>query len=427
MPEHIVSESKNQEGGSVVCSTETKLEPVVIRLNQGMDPTPIPSFLPTSYQASGRIGGTRIRMEFLRQINHRTKNELLRIVQIWIAFVSLSKIALIFPHWNISKIALFNYDLFFLMLLLAARIFLKKHDNRYVYLNLAVFATVYVAGFLGIFLGKDYAIGNDFFQYYYYVYRKIAIGIITCITIIFIVIEFLFHELKLQRRYAAAIFLTLPFSYFNFRNFFLDSNYLFRAQNNYIEVFSGLLAMNFLALFFILLYGYLKIRLERPIIGHVNVIVFGFLLFLSIDSIDNFHNLIQRAVPPLSQIFLVLNLLYFIAVLAHNYLYLNTEFGRFMLDILFGRRKVSVRLLHRRSYIERYFLIIQEFFKNFPYQIFFKMFMAISILLFLKYYPYGYFKMSFAVLILLTMAMIVYLNALIKKRSKTNALNIKKR
>ncbi len=362
-------------------------------------------------------------MEFLRQINSRTKNELGRVVQTWIAYVLVSKLLLIFPHWEITLIALLNYDLFFLMFLLAARIFLAKHDNRYVYLNLAVFSILYVSGFFTIFLGKSYAIGNDFHLYYFYVYRKIAIGIITCVTIIYISIDFLYYELKLLHKYLITISLTLLFSFSYYKNFFLDSGYLFQARENYLQVFTGLLAMNFLALFFILLYGFLKIQLDKPIAGHVNVLLFSFSFFLAIDSVDNFFNSNQKTIPQISQIFLVFTLIYFIAVLVHNYLYINTEYSRFIHDIRFRRRILSMRLIQRSSYVEKYFLLAQKFLRNLPYQMFLRLFMVTSILFFLYYYPYGYFKMSFVVLIFLTMIMIVYLNLLIKKRSRAKALD----
>lgn len=365
-------------------------------------------------------------MNFWRQINSQAKHDLKNILKIWIVYFTLSKIVLFFPHWEIPPIALLNYDLFFLIALLAIQIFRRGRDNRYIYLNIAIFAFLYVSGFLLIFLGEKYAIGNDYLQYYYFVYRKIAIGIITCITIIFILIDYLYHERKLWRKYLIAILVTLSFSLLYYKNFFLNPNYLFQAQLNYLEVFKGLVGMNFLALFFIFLYGYLKLRLDRPISGYVNVIVFGFFVFLAIDSIDNYYNSIQKTIPSLSQVFLIFNLLFFIAVLLYNHLYIHTEFSRFNEDIKFTRRTVSLKLIPRRTYVEQYFLLGQAFLKNLPYQILLRLFMVISILLFLYYYPHGYFKLSFAVLILLTMIMIVYLNKLIMKRTRTKNLNKEK-
>lgn len=362
-------------------------------------------------------------MDFIGQINPRARKELLRIVRIWIIYVLVSKVSLFFPHWNISIIALFSYDLFFLLSLLAAKIFLDGHNNRYVYLNLAMFSLIYVSGFFGIFLGENYAIGNDYFQYTFYVFRKIAIGIITGLTIVYIPIELLYRERSIIRKYLITMAVTLPFAFMYHRNFILEPGYLFQAEANYLEVFGGLVGMNFLALFFIFLYGYLQIRLEKPITGYVNLITFGFLIFLTIDSIDNYFNYINITLPPISGLFLVLNLLFFILVLLRNYLYVISDFGVFYEDIRFGRRTVDIKIIQRISYIERYFILVQEAMNSLPYQLFLRLFMAISLLLFLYYYPHGYFKLSFVVITLLTMIMVVYLKLLIKKRTKTKMLN----
>lgn len=365
------------------------------------------------------------KMDFTRQINPEDRKELLKIVRIWILYVLISKVSLIFAHWDISIIALFSYDLFFLSSLLAARIFLDGHDNRYVYLNLAIFSFLYMSGFFGIFLGENYAIGNDYFQYSFYVFRKIAIGIITCITIIYLPIEFLYREKSTTRKYLITMVFTLPFAYLYYRNFFLDFGYLFQAKENYLEVFRGLVGMNFLALFFILLYGYLQIRFEKPITGYVNLIAFGFLAFLTIDSIDNYFNYINITLPPISGWFLVVNLLFFIAVLLRNFLYIRSDFGRFYENLRFSRLNLNIKVNQRKSYIEKYFTLVQQAMNSLPYHLFLRLFMVISLLLFLYYYPYGYFKLSFVVIILLTMVMVVYLKLLIKKRTKTKVLNRK--
>jgi len=132
-------------------------------------------------------------MRFLTRIKAKVGNQLLIILNIWMAYVVLSKLVLIFPHWEISFIRLINYDLFFLVFLLSITVFLKEENNRYVYLNIAIFAAAYLLGFLTIFLGENYSLGNDYLQYYVGTYRKILIAIVTCITVIYISIDYLYH------------------------------------------------------------------------------------------------------------------------------------------------------------------------------------------------------------------------------------------
>ena len=80
--------------------------------------------------------------------------QFLTIFNIWMTYFVISKIALVFPHWKISSIALFNYDLYFLIFLFALWIYLKKTYNRYIYLNIAILSILYVLGFLALFIGK---------------------------------------------------------------------------------------------------------------------------------------------------------------------------------------------------------------------------------------------------------------------------------
>ncbi len=346
------------------------------------------------------------------------------LLNIWMAFVVLSKLALILPHWKISFSALINYDLYFLIVLFAIAVFLKDRYNRYIYLNLAIFAFIYVLGFLIIFLGEDYSFGNNLLQYYSWTYRKILISIVTCITIIYIPIDYLYYERKTIYKYLLTLLISLPISFIYYRNFFLSYKYLFLGEN-YYRVFSGFLGMNFLALFFIGLYGYLLFRREKPISGHVNLIVFSFLSFLSIDSIDNYFNFLRKPLPTLSEIFLIGNLFLFVSILVHNLFYLDTEFGRFYEDFRFSKIKLNINLLKRKTIIEKYMDLIQEYFKHLPNRVLFPLLMLISLSFFFYFYPYGYSKLSFIILIILMIAIIGYLNMLIKKRTKVEVSNKK--
>jgi len=355
-------------------------------------------------------------MRFLTRIQAKVGNQLLILVHIWMAYILLSKLALNFSHWKIPFISLINYDLFFLIMLLSLAVFIKGENNRYVYLNLAIFAFGYLLGFLTIFFGEDYSIGNDYLQYLIWTYRKIMISIITCVTVIYIPIDYLYHEKKISVKYLVTLLITVPVSFIYFRNFLLSYRYLF-IDNNFLKIFSSILGMNFLAIFFILLYGYLFIYRFKPISGHVNLVVFGFLIFLAIDSLDNFYNSINKPLPPLSQIILTVNLILFVLMLLDNFLYLGTEFGKFYEKYRFSKIKLTIRLIPRKTFVEKYVIFFQQYFKSLPYKIMLISLMAISLSFFLHLYPYGYSKLSFLILIFLTIAIIAYLNILIRKRT----------
>jgi hypothetical protein len=358
------------------------------------------------------------------RIKSQISNQVFVLFNIWMAFIVLSKFVLIFPHWKISVIALINYDLYFLVTLLALAVFFKDRHNKFIFLNIAIFSLSYVLGFLTIFLGEDYSFGNHYFQYYFWAYRKIFTSIITCITIIYVTIDYLYHEKRIGVKYLKTLFITIPISLLYYKNFFLDYRYLFQGDN-YYQIFSGILGLNFLALFFIVLYGYLLFKFDKPISGHVNLIVFGFLIFLAIDSVDNFFNYLRKPLPDLSQVFLIGNLILFVSILIHNIVYLNTEFGKFYEDFRFSKIKLNIKLLKRKTIIDRWIILLQGNFMYSPFRMFLLFLMVISLSFFLYFYPYGYTKLSFLILIFIMIILLFYLNFLVRKRTRLEITNKK--
>ena len=355
-------------------------------------------------------------MRILAPIKPEVGKQLMRIFHIWMVYVLLSKLGLIFSHWDISYIRLLNYDLFFLIITLSVAIFLREQNNRYVYLNLAILAFGYLLGFLTIFVGKDYAIGNDYFQYYFWVYRKVFISIITCVAVIYVPVDYLYHEKKISFRYFIALLITLPISFFYFKNFLLSHRYMF-LDYNYLKIFSDVFGMNFLAIFFILLYGYLLIKRAKPIAGHVNMIMFSLLIFLAFDSLDNYYNIIGKNLPPLSQVILSVILGYMILILVDNFIYLGTEFGRFYENYRFSRTPLKIKLIPRTTFIEKYAIALQNYISSLPYKILLIIFMILSLSIFIYFYPYDYSKWSFVILIVLIFAVVAFLNILVRKRA----------
>ncbi len=361
---------------------------------------------------------TEIKTQLMVRIKSSVGNQLLVIFNVWMVLVVILKFSLLlFKHWKISVIALINIDLFFLMAMLAFIIFLKGRYNKYIFLNLAIFAASYGLGFILIFFGEDYSIGNNIIQYFLWTYRKILISIITCITIIYIPIDYLYHNKKAIAKYFLSFLICLPISFLYYKNFFLSYRFLFEGENLY-RLFSGFLGMNFWALFFIMLHGYLLIIRDRPILGHVNLIIFCFLIFIAIDSIDNYFNFLHKALPVLSQIFLFANLIIFILILVDSFFYLTSEFGKFYEDFKFSKIHLNIKLLQKRTKIDRWIVKLQEYLVYSHYRFFQLFLMIISLILFLYFYPYGYAKISFIILILLITILMFYLRLLVRKRSK---------
>jgi len=359
------------------------------------------------------------------RVRSKVGNQLLRLFNLWMTFVVLTKVALLFPHWKISLLALLNYDLYFLVTLLALSIFFEGHYNRFIFLNIAIFAFSYVPGYLTIFMGADYSFGNNFLQYYWWGYRKIFSSIVTCIAIIYIPIDYFYYERKTRFKYVLTLGISLPIALIYYWKFFNNSSYLVTGEN-YYQIFRGILGLDFLALFVIISYGYLLLKYNKPILGYVNLLMFNFLFFVLIDLVDNFfYYYLHKPLPDLSNVFLIVNLIFFVLVLIHNLNYLSSEFGQFYENVKFSRVKLDIVLLRKKTVIDKWILLIQENFSSSPFRFLALFLMAVTLGAFVYFYPYGYSKVAFFILMILMVIILWYLNLLVKRRINKKITNSK--
>ncbi|MDZ7331649.1 MAG: hypothetical protein ONB31_06695 [candidate division KSB1 bacterium] len=357
----------------------------------------------------------------MAKLTPKVKFQLWVIANLWLAYVIFTLFSLRFKHWELPTISVVNYCLYFLITLLAGTVFLKGHYNKHIFLNIAIFAFVYVLGFIVIFIGKNYTFGNDYLQYYAWSYRKIIISIVTGLTIIFIPVDYLIFNKKTYVKYLIALGLCLPIALIYYKNFLLSHRYLF-IDDHIRQIFLGFIGMNFWSLFFIILYAYLILKYDKPVLGHVNLLVFSFLLFISIDSLDNFFNYIRQPLPIFSGVLLFVNLLLFVSILLHNFFYVSSDFGQFYEQFRFSERKLGITILKRKTKIEKWMEYLSHNFEISPYRLFFWLLMAITICVFLIIYPQSYERISFIILAGLTAVILIYLSILTKKRASNDRI-----
>ncbi|MDZ7376442.1 MAG: hypothetical protein ONB13_07460, partial [candidate division KSB1 bacterium] len=197
--------------------------------------------------------------------------------------------------------------------------------------------------------------------------------------------------------------------------------YLF-IDDHIRQIFLGFIGMNFWSLFFIILYAYLILKYDKPVLGHVNLLVFSFLLFISIDSLDNFFNYIRQPLPIFSGVLLFVNLLLFVSILLHNFFYVSSDFGQFYEQFRFSERKLGITILKRKTKIEKWMEYLSHNFEISPYRLFFWLLMAITICVFLIIYPQSYERISFIILAGLTAVILIYLSILTKKRASNDRI-----
>lgn len=351
-------------------------------------------------------------------------NRFLLLFNIWMFFLVLSIVALQLPHWNILEpiLTFANYQLFFLFFLLSLTLFLRSEFNRFTFLNLAIFAFLYFSGFAVIFSGNNYTFGSDHLQWYLWTYRKIAISLISSITILYIIVDYVYYQLKVIFKYAIVLLITVPIWFMYFSRFILNKKYLFENKENYRQIFTGISGLNAIIIFFILLYAYHCFNKENPISRYINYLVTFLLFFLAIDIVDNMFNYFSITLPVSHQLLLMANLIFINVILSANVYYVGHPFANFYESIIFSRRTSTMKLLRRRSITEKYVNVFQNYFKNKINRVMFLLLMIVSLSFFVYIYPYGYEKITFLIIVFLIISIGLYLNALFRRREKKKIL-----
>jgi len=351
-------------------------------------------------------------------------NRFLLLFNIWMFFFVLSILALQLPHWKIPVpvFAFANYQLFLLFFLLSLTLFLTSEFNRFTFLNLTIFSLLYYSGFIVIFSGSNYSFGSDHIQWYLWTYRKIAISLISSITILYIIVDYIYYQLKVVFKYFIVLLITVPIWFVYFYRFLMDNKYIFQSQDNYRQIFRGISGINAIIIFFILLYAYHCFNKVKPISRYINYLVTFLLFFLAIDTVENMYNYFQINLPGTHQLVLMGNLIFIIVILSANVHYISGPFAKFYKNVIFSKERTGMKLLRRRSITEKYIAVIQNYLKSKINRVMLLVLMVVSLSFFVYIYPYGYEKITFLIIVFLIISIGIYLNALFRRRARNKVI-----
>ena len=321
-------------------------------------------------------------------------------------------------HWPLTLNSIINYNLYFLIFLLSFTIYKNSQYNRYIFLNISIWAIIYALSFFHIFVGDNYLFGDNYWEYRIFQYRKFLISTITCITVVYLSIDYLFYTEQIIKKYFKTLLIVLPVNFGFYYNYLIDKNYIF-VENHFNELFRCAIETKFLALFFIGLYGYLFYKKEKPIGHFINSIVAIFFIFIVYDIVDGvityYH--INVPLPKISYLILTFILIYLIILLMRKLRYTNSNFGEFYERFIFSDIKIDLKVKKKKYY---YFLLIekiQNYLSIFPNKFFSILLMIISIVLFIIFFPTGYGKQIVISLGVTALILIIYINALLNKQN----------
>jgi len=320
-------------------------------------------------------------------------------------------------HWAIDTISVFNYNLYFLIFLVSFSIFRNLKHNKFVFLNISFWALIYSLSILNIFLGNEYLFGNDYLIYSIFQYRKFLISLVTCLTVAYLTIEYLYYKDKTYLKYLKVLAIVLPVNIAFYYNFLFYPRYIFKDPNHFTELYRCMLETNFLSLFLLGLYGFLLYRKEKPIIHHINLMVAALFFFIVYDAVDSYVlYFLNTELPILSNIILTVLLLIFLVFLLKNLKHTFSEFGEFYDRLTFSEINLNLKITKKKKSYSNLIIRFQQYLSIFSNRFFFIALMIISCTLFILFFPKGYGKRVIFAFMITGGIFIVYLNALFNKQ-----------
>lgn len=318
-------------------------------------------------------------------------------------------------HWELGFTSLINYNLWLIIFLFAFAIYRAAQYNRYIFLNISLLALMYALSFFHTLIGDKYLFGNDFLIYYILPYRKFLISLFTCISIVYITIDYLFYNEKVVTKYLWTLGIVVPFCFYFYYQFLVDPKYVF---TNYDALIFRNLETNMLALFFIVLYGIFVYLKEKPISRYVDAIVVLFFFFIMYDGFDSgiIYFKINNPLPISSQLLLTVILVFFI-LLFHTILKnIYSDFGQFYDRFIFKETNVDLKIIKKQSRFSKLFIMFRDYLRIFPNRFSFFLISTVGLAMFIMFVPIGYGKRIILFLLLALILFLIYYYILSKKK-----------
>jgi len=157
-----------------------------------------------------------------------------KIVSIWgaIAIALLSSL-LVFDHGSIYPADVFNRIIQSLLFVLALFIVLKEQNlrNKAIFVNFSIFFFLCgILQMLQIFMGFIFFPSEQYAYVLFWQYFLIAYIFFLSIAIVYLVIDLLFREVKIYKKYIVTLSIVLTFFTLYFNPFFFDPFYLYNVE-----------------------------------------------------------------------------------------------------------------------------------------------------------------------------------------------------
>jgi hypothetical protein len=345
-----------------------------------------------------------------------------KIINIWLGFVVLVMIASNFPHQSLDFWSWLNIALYFGIALQCVFIFIKVPHNRMIFFNIALYCGAFsVWSLLQIFSGSDYLLGDDYFRFYVFQYRKIFLSALLGLAVVYVCVKYVFKNLKPLPTLGVSLLVMLPFFLWHFYPFLADVDYLRVNFKDDIVLYKSMLYFSLFSFSMVCLYGLLLYLNEKSLGEHINTLMACFFILTAVDSVDNLSRIYDIKIFSISQYVLLVIHFVFIITFFKKLDFVYSDFGQFYENMMVAGNGTGVPIKRKKS---RVVLALFEFTRLYFHQ----RKHVFGILILLSVIGINYFNVSPYIKLCLiaffagTLVLILYLSALHQKRLAANDL-----
>jgi hypothetical protein len=228
----------------------------------------------------------------------------------------------------------------------------------------------------------------------------------------------LFNTCKPQTIYLITLGIILPIFLWHYYPFLLDKQYILEIED--AVLYQHAMYFNFLALFFIVLYGIALYRYDRSLGEHINTIVVCFFIITIMDVTNLVGYIYKITIFSLSQYVLLVNLSFFLITMFRLLNYAYSEFGQFYNAIVTGGNDFGVPIKRKRNVSASVLDFAKAYFHHRRNTI---IFLTLLFIFCINYFEVSLFtKLNLAVLSTGVLIVFYYLTALYAKRLRNDNL-----
>lgn len=345
-----------------------------------------------------------------------------RIINFWFTFVLFLIIISNLPHQEVPFFSWFNCSMYFLIFLQSVYLFKQDTPNRFIFLNIGLFALFHSLSFVDMFIGEGFLMGDDYLSYFFFEYRTILLSFLPALCVIYITIKYLFNELESYKVYLLSLAIILPVLLWHYHPFLLDKEYVLEVETSVF--FQSVLLFDLLPLFFLVLYGIMLYKYDWSLGEHINTLMVCFFIITIMDITNQYGYINEITAFQYTQYVLLVNLSFFLVTMFRLVNHAYSDFGQFYDALMNTGNKYGVPIRRKRSTSAVLLDFSKAYFHQRRNSVGFTMLISA---LGINYFSSNVFiKINMAVLSFGLLVLLFYLTALYQKRiNNGNILNIK--